>query len=125
MPCVKSVAGVGSSPVVGYEGTEGIYCKLEDGIWRLEVMPDVVRASDPFAKPSLNKDVGRLRRAWDMALSLPDLGKALVYELIWVIRQVKNWQRDHSFVDAGVYCQKEGLFRAKHGRVKLFGEPFG
>jgi hypothetical protein len=75
---LKSVAGVGSSPVVGYEGTGAYFIdKLEDGIWRLEVMPDVVRASDPFAKPSLNKDVGRIyRRAWDMALSLPDLGKS-------------------------------------------------
>ena len=74
---LRAIAGCGSSPVVRYEGT-GVYWidKLEAGVWRLEVMPDVVQVSDPFAKPSLDKEVMRIiSNAWDMTLDLPDLGK--------------------------------------------------
>lgn len=39
-------------------------------------MPDVVQVSDPFAKPSLDKEVMHIiSNAWDMVLDLPDLGK--------------------------------------------------
>lgn len=75
---LESVAGVGQSPVVGYEGTGAYFLdKLEEGLWRLEVMPDAVQVSDPFAKPSLKKEVVRtFWGTWDMALHLPGLGKA-------------------------------------------------
>lgn len=73
---LQAIVGCGSSPVVRYEGT-GVYWidRLEEGVWRLEVMPDAVVASDPFAKPSLDKKVVQLiHNAWDMALDIPDLG---------------------------------------------------
>ena len=63
--------------MVNYEGT-GVYWldRLEEGVWRLEVMPDAVQVSDPFTKPSLDKEVMRIvSGAWDMTLNLPDLGK--------------------------------------------------
>ena len=42
----------------------------------MEVMPDAVQVSDPFTKPSLDKEVMRIvSGAWDMTLNLPDLGK--------------------------------------------------
>lgn len=74
--CLESVAGCGNSPVVTYEGTGAYFIdKLENGIWRLEVMPDAIQVNDPFAKPSLEKEVVRiLWSAWDMALHLPNLG---------------------------------------------------
>lgn len=74
---LRAIAGCGSSPVVRYEGTGAYWIdKLEDGVWRLEVMPDVVQVSDPFAKPSLDKEVMHIiSNAWDMVLDLPDLGK--------------------------------------------------
>ncbi|MDO4164752.1 MAG: hypothetical protein Q4D56_10275 [Bacteroides sp.] len=74
---LQAVAGRGSSPVVSYEGT-GMYWldRLEEGVWRLEVMPDAVVMNDPFAKPSLDKEVVSIfSGAWDMTLRLPDLGK--------------------------------------------------
>lgn len=74
---LRAIAGCGSSPVVSYEGT-GVYWidKLEDGVWRLEVLPDAVQVSDPFAKPSFEKEVVRIiSGTWDMTLNLPDLGK--------------------------------------------------
>ena len=73
---LRAVVGCGSSPVVRYEGT-GLYWidRLEEGVWRLEVMPDVVQVSDPFAKPSLDKKVMQVvSGSWDMSLKLPDLG---------------------------------------------------
>lgn len=73
---LTSVAGVGQSPVVQYEGTGAYWLdRLEPGVWRLEVMPDAVVAADPFAKPSLQREVVRIyRNSWNMGIQLPDLG---------------------------------------------------
>ncbi|MDR0939327.1 MAG: hypothetical protein LBN29_08250 [Mediterranea sp.] len=73
---LESVAGCGSSPIVDYEGTGAYFIdRLEPGVWRLEVMPDAVVVSDPFAKPSPRKDVVDIvYGTWDMTLRLPDLG---------------------------------------------------
>lgn len=74
---LQHVAGRHSSPVVAYEG-EGAYFLdlISPGVWRLEVMPDVVLTSDPFAKPSLSKRVGEiLYRDNAMSIDLPSLGK--------------------------------------------------
>ena len=75
---LQSVAGVGQSPIVDYPGSGAYFIdKLEDGLWRLEVMPDVIRAADPFGKPSLERDVMRIYNGkWDMAVNLPNLGKS-------------------------------------------------
>ena len=73
---LRAVAGCGSSPVVRYEGT-GLYWldRLEPGVWRLEVMPDVVQTVDPFAKPSLDrKAIQVVDGAWNLTVNLPDLG---------------------------------------------------
>lgn len=73
---LRSIAGYGNSPVVRYNGTGAYFLdKLEDGIWRLEIMPDVVQLSDPFAKPSLQKEVRKvLFGKREMKLELADLG---------------------------------------------------
>ena len=71
-----SIAGCGSSPVVNYPGTGAYFIdRLEEGIWRLEVMPDAIEVSDPFAKPSLKKEVVAIVSGqWDMSVNIPDLG---------------------------------------------------
>lgn len=73
---LHSIAGYGNSPVVRYNGSGAYFIdKLEDGIWRLEIMPDVIQLSDPFARPSLQKEVRKVvfgRR--EMKLDIPDLG---------------------------------------------------
>lgn len=73
---LKTIAGTGSSTLVKYEGTGAYFLdKLENGLWRLEVMPDAVQVNDPFAKPSLKKEVVTIMwNKWDMEISLPDLG---------------------------------------------------
>ncbi|SMO50070.1 membrane or secreted protein [Gracilimonas mengyeensis] len=73
---LRHIAGAGSSPVVKYRGT-GVYFldKLEEGVWRLEVYPDAVPVSDPFAKPNFSKEVTHI--LWgerEMEINLPDLG---------------------------------------------------
>lgn len=55
---LRALAGVGSSPIVATDGTGAYFLdRLPGGVWRLEVMPDVIITDDPFAKPSLTRDV--------------------------------------------------------------------
>lgn len=73
---LKEIAGYGSSPVVRYNG-RGIYLldKLENGIWRLEVMPDATWVDNPFGSPSLDKEVSAIVwNTYPMTIDLPDLG---------------------------------------------------
>jgi hypothetical protein len=71
------IAGFGSSPLVGYEGTGAYFLdKIRDGVWRLEVYPDEVLVRDPFEQPRPDKIVSRLLwREWPMRIALPDLGE--------------------------------------------------
>lgn len=55
---LRAIAGVGSSPVVTTDGTGAYFLdRIDKGVWRLEVMPDVIITDDPFAKPSLTRDI--------------------------------------------------------------------
>ena len=75
---LEEVAGYGTSPVATYKGRGAYFIdRLEPGVWRLEVMPDAVWVSDPFAKASPKKEVARIAwNTWPMSLHLPDLGPA-------------------------------------------------
>jgi len=79
---LKKIAGHGSSPIVTYAGS-GVYFldKLTEGVWRLEVMPDAETVSDPFAKPSLSREVVQI--LWSenkMEIGLPDLDENFVWK---------------------------------------------
>ncbi|WP_207429418.1 cellulase family glycosylhydrolase [Pedobacter sp. SYSU D00535] len=78
---LKHVAGVGSSSLVQYSGSGAYFLdKLENGIWRLEVMPDAVQIRDPFEKASPQKEVTRIEwKNQTMKIALPDLGA--IFEL--------------------------------------------
>lgn len=73
---LKQVAGTGNSPVVQYGGTGTYFLdRISEGVWRLEVLPDVVWIHDPFDKTSLNKPVAVLnKRSWPMQLNVTGLG---------------------------------------------------
>lgn len=73
---LRHVAGVGTSPVVEYEGTGAYFLdRLDAGIWRLELYPDAAWVVDPFTRPSLSREAARvIWRTRSMRLSLPDLG---------------------------------------------------
>jgi hypothetical protein len=74
---LTNIAGVGSSAVVRYEGLGAYFLdKLEDGAWRLELMPDAVYMRDPFERASPQKEVTRIQWATHaMEIVLPDLGQ--------------------------------------------------
>jgi hypothetical protein len=73
---LRHVAGVGTSPVVEYTGTGAYFLdRVGDGVWRLEVYPDVAWVVDPFTRPSLARDAARVVwRTRTMRIMLPDLG---------------------------------------------------
>jgi hypothetical protein len=73
---LTAIAGVGSSPVVSYRGTGAYFLdKLEDGSWRLEVMPDAIHIRDPFERASPRKEVTRVEwQSNPMRVRLGDLG---------------------------------------------------
>jgi hypothetical protein len=77
---LQHIAGCGHSPVVQYDGTGAYFLdKLEDGVWKLEVYPDVLWLRDPFEATSLSRQVARL--FWNerkINISLPDLGEKFI-----------------------------------------------
>jgi hypothetical protein len=79
---LEHIAGSGDSPVVRYEGTGAYFLdRLEEGAWRLEVLPDVVWIQDPFRPASPKKEVAMINwKSWPMKLDLPDLGNEFSLE---------------------------------------------
>lgn len=84
MADLKNIAGVGSSKLVEYGGTGAYFLEeVQPGLWRLEIMPDVVLTSDPFAKPSLDKEIAKVFYAErGMKIDLPQLGPSFFYQAI-------------------------------------------
>lgn len=79
---LQRIAGVGSSPVVTYPGT-GAYLldKLEDGVWRLEVMPDAIEIRDPFSETGFDEPASVVE--WnenEIEIGLSDLGDSFRIE---------------------------------------------
>jgi hypothetical protein len=74
---LRQIAGYGNSSVVSYEGCGAYFLdRLEDGIWRLEVMPDAVWVRDPFEISNLKKEVSVIIwNKWNMTINLPNLGE--------------------------------------------------
>ncbi len=74
---LEQVAGYGNSAIVNYPGTGAYFLdRLDDGIWRLEVMPDALWVRDPFERASPKKEVSViLWNEWKMSVDLDDLGE--------------------------------------------------
>lgn len=102
---IKQIAGVGSSSIVKYEGTGAYFLdKLNEGVWRLEVNPDVLWLRDPFEQTSLDREVARL--FWNnrkINISLPELGNDFTaYSLSENLRKMET--SNNSFlVGPGIY----------------------
>lgn len=73
---LRHLAGVGTSPVVDYDGTGAYFLDyVAEGVWRLEVLPDALTVQNPFGRNALDKTVGIID--WNhrnMTVSLDDLG---------------------------------------------------
>ncbi|MGN1245051.1 MAG: hypothetical protein ACI4UN_00315 [Muribaculaceae bacterium] len=78
---IEEVAGVGASPIVAYEGTGAYFIdKIGEGLWRVEVMPDVFLIADPFAKPSPQRKVAvTIAAEHEMTLNMPGLAARYHY----------------------------------------------
>ena len=74
---LRQVAGFGNSEVIKYEGKGAYFLdKLEDGVWRLEVMPDAILIDNPFGSNSLENTVAVIKwNEWEMSLDLPGLNE--------------------------------------------------
>jgi len=74
---LQKIAGHGNSEIVNYEGKGAYFLdKLEEGVWRLEVMPDPILIRNPFGSNSLEKTVAVI--SWKenkMKLNLSELGE--------------------------------------------------
>ena len=70
---LERVWGCGSSPVVTYNGTGAYFFdRVSEGVWRLQLYPDVFTVADPFTGSKETKIVALpTRRA--MTVRLPDL----------------------------------------------------
>ncbi|BET67124.1 hypothetical protein ASA1KI_20420 [Opitutales bacterium ASA1] len=80
---LERIVGVGSSAVVDYEGSGAWFLdRLGDGVWRLEVYPDVVQVMDPFAQRLEREKVSMrlIERDWPMRVRVPDLGETFSVE---------------------------------------------
>ena len=73
---LKNIAGTGNSSLVQYAGTGAYFLdKKAEGVWRLEVMPDAIRISDPFERASPRKTVTAINWQWNgMSVELDDIG---------------------------------------------------
>jgi hypothetical protein len=81
---IKEIAGCGSSPLVQYSGSGAYFLdKLENGLWRLEVMPDAYWINDPYSKttPRVQKAAVQHNRN-KMTVQLPDLGNRFTAKAI-------------------------------------------
>ncbi|MCM4155627.1 hypothetical protein [Gramella sp. AN32] len=73
---LNEIAGHGNSGIIKYDGKGAYFLdKLENGAWRLEVMPDPFMIKNPFGKNSLDKTIAIINWAENtMKIELPDLG---------------------------------------------------
>lgn len=107
---LKEIAGYGNSNIVHYEGTGAYFIdKLADGVWRLEVLPDVIWVEDPFTKTSLQKTVAVLNhRKWRMQLQVPDLGTN------FLIRSILSSTNEKINSNASSFEVKPGVYILSH-----------
>lgn len=103
---LRRVAGVGSSPVVEYDGTGSYFLdRLDDGVWRLEVYPDAAWVEDPYARPSLEREASRVVwRTRDMRIDLPDLGPR------FEVRPLNDGNPHRPSVEGGRFGVRPGVY---------------
>lgn len=81
---LKQITGFGNSALVKYTGLGAYFFdKIDNGVWRLEVLPDAIRVDDPFGRNSLKKTVAVIKwETHNMILNIKDLGTDFTIETI-------------------------------------------
>ncbi|PKM18950.1 MAG: hypothetical protein CVV11_11080 [Gammaproteobacteria bacterium HGW-Gammaproteobacteria-15] len=74
---LQQIAGVGSSVLAQYSGSGAYFLdKRADGLWQLELYPDLQPLQDPHQSASLQREVARLyQNQQQLSLQLADLGQ--------------------------------------------------
>jgi hypothetical protein len=103
---LQHIAGCGISVLVQYDGTGAYFLdKLESGVWRLEVYPDVLWLRDPFEATSMTRQVARL--FWSkrkIKVTIPDLGDNNTCIAWSDQRQYSDRQnKSEHFIKPGIY----------------------
>ncbi|WP_437922150.1 hypothetical protein [Sphingobacterium sp. LRF_L2] len=114
---LKQVAGHGSSPLIRYTGSGAYFLdRLEEGVWRLELMPDVEQVADPFAKPSLQREAMKIGyTVQHMDVRLPDLEQDFDVECVKGYVEKNPSEKTLFRVKPGVYLlRRTGLEAAQH-----------
>src|SRR5699024_1594209 len=113
---LKHIAGVGSSALITYEGNGAYFLdKLRNGLWGLEVMPDVIPLSDPFAKASPKKKVRAVEWNNDkMEISLTDLGED------FTIKGINKGNKAHFEAKGNVFYISPGTYILQKKGKDLF-----
>jgi hypothetical protein len=108
---LKHLVGVGSSPVVAYEGVGAYFLdRLAAGVWRLELYPDAVIVQDPFAQQLNYRTVSSrlVARAWPMRVQLPDLGDA------FAVKPLNEGNTHSASAHEGVFEARPGVYLLSH-----------
>ncbi len=100
------IAGFGDSPLIEYDGSGAYFLdKIEDGLWRLEVMPDAIWVDNPFGRNSPKKTIAVIK--WEehkMQINLKDLGENFNLEAINEGNTYKSNVDSNSFtIQPGTY----------------------
>lgn len=124
---LEKIAGTGSSPIIQYLGTGAYFLdKLEKGVWRLEVMPDVHWVKDPFFVPYTYGEVAvTISREHSMKINIPELGNSFRLKGINKGNKTSSLANDFSIkVSPGVYLlQTEGKDYVANKLLKEFHIP--
>ncbi|MGB3799997.1 MAG: hypothetical protein WA952_09280 [Lewinella sp.] len=103
---LRSIAGLGNSPLVQYGGTGAYFLdRLEEDLWRLEVLPDALQVRNVYGRNSPDKTVTVLQEnTHPISLSLPAFGGAFA---VRPINTGNEWAppvgQDQFAVRPGVY----------------------
>ncbi|MDB5008767.1 MAG: rane or secreted protein [Mucilaginibacter sp.] len=122
---LEHIAGVGSSAIIKYKGYGAYFIdKLENGIWRLEVMPDAITIRDPFEKASPSKEVVHIQ--WSdqpMQINIGDIGNDFDIKGINQDNSYQTTAANGSFtIKPGTYLLvKKGKNTAKWTNGKMTG----
>ncbi|MBD1396028.1 cellulase family glycosylhydrolase [Pontibacter sp. JH31] len=119
---LRHIAGVGTSQLVQYTGLGAYFLdKLENGVWRLEVMPDAIPVSDPFAKASSRKEVTRIQwRSHAMQIVLSDLGQSFAVDALNEGNRYSTKSKGGSFqIEPGTYLLTKNGSKRKDPKGSL------
>ncbi|MFV8281464.1 hypothetical protein ACNKXS_07955 [Christiangramia marina] len=116
---LREIAGHGSSEVIEYEGKGAYFLdKLEEGVWRLEVMPDPFLIKDPFGNNSLEKTIAVIRyNLNEMKIAIPGLAGNFEFQQINIAEsEVQEAEAGAISISPGTYLltQKGQNFDVKN-----------